>query len=496
MLALLDDRFTYLAANQAYVNAFDKNLEELIGHNVIDVFGEEFFNVSIKPHAVSCLAGNEISYQSWFEFPSYGKRFMDITYFPYRDSDNKVQGFVVRGRNMTEQKLAEEEKAKLEEQLLQSQKMEAIGQLTGGIAHDFNNILQTIVGYAHIIKKEVTEDSNVMSHITQVLKSSEKAQYLTQSLLAFSRKQIMNPKANNLNGLIQREGKLLRRLIGEDIDLKTELSDEDLIIYADFAQIEQVLMNFATNARDAMPRGGKLLIKTNQVELDNEFIQSHGYGKAGNYAHLIVSDTGVGMDEETRQNVFNPFFTTKEVDKGTGLGLSVTYGIIKQHSGYIDVESKEGEGTTFNIYLPITEKEIKAKKAVESQTISKGTETILVIEDNEDVRKLLSVVLEKSGYTVIEAVDGEDGFKKFNDNNEKLDLIISDLVMPKMDGEKVHEEVSKIRPEMKILFISGFTSDSDKVKNIIEKGYHYLLKPVMPDNLLKEVRGILDIDKG
>jgi len=384
---------------------------------------------------------------------------------------------------------------KLEEQLLQSQKMESIGTLAGGIAHDFNNILTAIIGYASVMKMKMPEDDPFRTYLEHILTSSERAAVLTQSLLAFSRKQISNPEPVNLNEIIRKAEKFLSRVIGEDIELKMTLSDNGLTVMADTGQIEQVLMNLATNARDAMPKGGTLIIETGVTELDVDFLKIHEYGKPGMYAVITVTDTGHGMDENTRQRIFEPFFTTKEVGKGTGLGLSMVYGIIKQHNGYINCYSESGKGTTFKIYLPLFESKPVSKTVTEGAAVAVptgGTETILLAEDEESVRRLMKEVLEEDGYKVIEAADGEEAVNKFMENKDRIDILLLDVVMPKMNGREAYERIKRIKPDIKLLMASGYPADFISQKGIIEEGLNFIVKPMSPTKLLKKVRDTLD----
>ena len=344
--------------------------------------------------------------------------------------------------DITDQKLAEVEREKLQSQLLQSQKMESIGQLAGGIAHDFNNMLAAIVGYGNLIHMHMKDDDPSRVHIEQVLTAAERAASLTQSLLAFSRKQVINPKDMDLNDAIRKVEKLLSRIIGEDIALTTSLHNEALTIYADASQIEQILMNLATNARDAMPKGGRLIIGTERVVLDDEYVRRHGYGSPGVYAVLSVNDSGEGMDERTRQKIFEPFFTTKELGRGTGLGLAIVYGIVKQNNGYINVYSEVGTGTTFKIYFPFVGAPTgEDRHPGAQQPLRRGTETILLAEDNETVRLLNRNVLQEFGYTVIEAVDGKEALQKFREHRDRISLFILDVIMPKKNGKEVFEEM-------------------------------------------------------
>jgi len=395
-----------------------------------------------------------------------------------------LAGIIVR-------KQGEDEKEKLNSQLLQAQKMEAIGQLAGGIAHDFNNILTAMIGYAHIIKMKMKEDDPLRNYADQILSLSDKAANLTQSLLSFSRKRIMNPEPVTLNEVIKRIDHLLSRIIGEDIKLQTVLSEEDLIVMADSGQIEQVLMNLATNARDAMPKGGLLTIVTETLDIDEEFIKEHGFGKEGEYALISLTDTGAGMDRETREKIFEPFFTTKEVGKGTGLGLSMVYGIIKQHEGYINVYSEPGRGTTFRIYLPLIEAKVEEIKPEVIEPVERGTETVLLAEDEDAIREFIKKLLGEYGYKVITAASGQEAINEFKAHKDKIQLALLDVIMPNKNGKEAYEEIKKIRPDIKVLFMSGYPADIIHKHDIIEKGFAYIEKPASPTKLLRKIREVL-----
>jgi two-component system cell cycle sensor histidine kinase/response regulator CckA len=380
----------------------------------------------------------------------------------------------------------------LEEQLLQSQKMEAVGLLAGGVAHDFNNILTAIIGYGSVAKMRLPAGDPIVSYLDNILASSERAANLTNSLLAFSRKQVIRPRPVYANGIITKVGKLLARLIGEDVELNLELAGRDMTILADVGQIEQVLMNLATNGRDAMPSGGILTITTERIKLDQDFVALSGFGVPGEYAMITVADTGMGMDERTRERIFEPFFTTKKMGKGTGLGLSIVYGIIKQHEGHITVDSEPGMGTLFTIYLPLVPEDAEKAPVSAPETGRGGSETVLVAEDDEAVRNLIVILLSEGGYTVVSAVDGEDAVRKFMENRKEVRLLVLDVIMPKKNGIEAYEEIRAIKPDIKVLYMSGYTADVFEKKNIPEKSLNLITKPVSPTELLNKVRTTLD----
>ena len=385
-----------------------------------------------------------------------------------------------------------EEKKSLQAQLLHAQKMEAVGTLAGGIAHDFNNILTAIIGYGNVMRMRLKGDDPHREYLDQILSASERAANLTRSLLAFSRKQVINTRPVNLNEIIRIIQKLLARLIGEDIELRVALSESDPVVMADSGQLEQVLMNLATNARDAMPGGGCFAVTTEVVTVDEQYASLHGYGEAGRYAVITVSDTGVGMAEETRARIFEPFFTTKEMGKGTGLGLSIVYGIVKAQRGYVNCYSEPGKGTTFKIYLPLTSAAVGAESASKAVTPRGGGETVLVAEDSEEVRRLTTTVLSDFGYSVIEAVDGEDAVNKFLENRDAVSLLLFDIIMPKKNGKDAYEEIRAIRPDIKVIFTSGYTADIIHQRGFIDEGLTLLTKPLSPRDLLAKIHEVIE----
>lgn len=381
---------------------------------------------------------------------------------------------------------------KLEAQLLQSQKMEAIGQFAGGIAHDFNNLLTAIIGYGHLLQHESSKDARLSAYAGHILSAAERAAILTNDLLTFSRKQIVNFQPASLNTIIKRIESLLLRVIGEDIELSTVLIDNDLAIMADTTQIDQILMNLVTNAQDAMPRGGVLIIRTDRMEINGEFIKAHGYGNPGSYALLSVEDTGIGMNEEIVNKIYEPFFTTKEIGKGTGLGLAMVYGIVKQHNGYIDVYSEPGKGTTVKILFPLIQATTNELASDDVLQIKGGTETILIGEDDPRVRNLLKEILLNAGYRIFEAVDGNDAIAVFDKNKDNIHLLILDVIMPKKNGNEVYEEIKKIKPDIKAIFVSGYSENIISKKGILKVGMNFISKPIVPDELLIKVRSVLD----
>lgn len=380
----------------------------------------------------------------------------------------------------------------LEEQLLHSQKMESLGVFAGGIAHDFNNILTVIMGYSNVAQIQVPQDSPIKRYLNEIENAARRASKLTQDLLSFSKRQIIKLAVVDINHIVTNMEGMFSRIIGEDIDLKVNLHHRELFIKADVHHIEQVLMNLVTNARDAMPNGGHLLIETDLVELSQEYANTHLLENAGFYAMLSVADTGHGMDEATRQRIFDPFFTTKLAEKGTGLGLAIVYGIIKQHGGHINCYSEPNKGSTFKIYLPIVEKVELAKEVTVEKEVTGGSERILLAEDDDSVRGFIKQLLEQYGYKIIEASNGEEAVRAYRDTREPIDLFITDVIMPKLNGKEAYEEIKKLRPDLKVLFMSGYTANIIHKKGILDESLEFIMKPIVPAELLKKIRQILD----
>ena len=381
-----------------------------------------------------------------------------------------------------------------EKQLLQSQKLEAVGRLAGGISHDFNNLLTVILGYSDIMKRNLPEDHPLRRNVEEIVRASERAASLTRQLLAFSRKQVMQPKVFDLNTVVTDLEKMLRRMIGEDIELRVSLQDELGNIKADPVQLEQVIMNLVVNARDAMPKGGKLSIETTNVDLDEAYARDHVSVVPGDYVMLAISDTGCGMNEETSQHIFEPFFTTKEQGKGTGLGLSMVYGIVRQSGGNIWVYSEEGRGTTFKIYFPRVMAHAEERKRISGALDGpRGSETILLVEDAELVRNLARQVLEGAGYRVLEAASAEAAIALCERiNGDRIDLLLTDVIMPGMSGNEMSHVLLKKHPGMPVLYMSGYTDEAIVQHGVLEAGINFLQKPFTPAALALKVREVLD----
>ena len=399
------------------------------------------------------------------------------------------------GIDITQRKQVEEKMASLREQLGQSQKMEAIGRLAGGIAHDFNNLLTVIKGYSQIFRIDLKESDLQRKNVEQIIKATDRAAVLIRQLLAFSRRQILEMKVLDLNFVLRDLEKMLRRVISEDIELTIHLTDDLGRVKTDPGQIEQVVMNLAVNAKDAMPNGGRLTIETANVDLDDAYAHSHIDVTPGRYVMLSVSDNGVGMSPEVKERVFEPFFTTKERDKGTGLGLSTVYGIVKQSEGNVWVYSEPGKGTTFKIYLPRVEEALEdLEKKVVTEELPHGSETILVVEDEERVRQLAVYLLENLGYKVLQACDGDDALRICEKHGDPIPLMLTDVVMPKMNGRASYERLITLHPEMKVLYMSGYTEDAILHHGVLEQKINYIQKPFALERLAGKVRQVLDKD--
>lgn len=430
-----------------------------------------------------------------------GKTPVYISQYRFRSKDGSYKWILDRGKVITRTDDGKPlrvigihtditERKHLESQLLQSQKMEAVGTLAGGVAHDFNNLLSAIMGYASLLQMKMDKHDPLYSYAAHILTSSEKAANLTQSLLAFSRKQVIDLKPVALNDTVDKLHKLLERLIPEDVDFKVDKIDERLIVMADVGQLDQVIMNLVTNARDAMPRGGRLTIRIDRAAANSRFMTTNKSVDLSDHALIEISDTGIGMDKKTIEKIFEPFYTTKELGRGTGLGLSIVYGIIKQHNGYIDVRSQPGEGSVFSVYLPLVWMEPEDDRDI-SQIVG-GIETILIAEDNKELCQLSTRVLRDHGYSVLAAMDGSAAVDMFRQHSSEIALIILDVVMPRMNGKEAYEAIRKIDPSAKVIFTSGYTDDIIVERGVENEQYDFLNKPLTPATLLKKIREVLD----
>ena len=409
---------------------------------------------------------------------------------PIKDETGAVAYVEVFAEDITERRT-------LERQLRMAQKMEAVGRLSGGIAHDFNNLLGVIIGYSQVLKRTLGSEHASFEHAQEIEKAGQRAVSLTRQLLAFSRQQVLEPVVLNLNTLVSDMEKMLPRLIGEDIALKLDLDASLSQVKADPSQIEQVLMNLAVNARDAMPDGGKLLVQTANVNLDTAYTHNHPGSRPGSYVMLRVTDTGTGIDPEIQSQIFEPFFTTKDRDKGTGLGLATVYGVVKQSGGYIAVDSEKGKGASFSVYLPRLEQPvahpIAASPAAPANT--RGTETILLVEDAEPLRKLAEMFLKESGYRILSAADGQQALQVARQHFGPIALLLTDVVMPGMNGRVLGERLAPSQPGMKVLYMSGYTDSFIAGHGVLEPGTQLLHKPFTQEALTRKVREILDANR-
>lgn len=483
----VDQRGIITTFNQAAERIFGYSKDEVIGQNVRMLMTDrdakahdEHIQTYLQTGIAKVIGTSravEGRRKDGSEFPVE----LSVTEFTI-DSNRYFTGII---RDMSE-------KRKLEEQLRQAQKMEAVGQLAGGIAHDFNNMLTVISGYSQILLSSLDDEDPLRDSVKPIFEAGERAASLTRQLLAFSRQSVLEPKILDLNAEIQHLEKMLRRLIGEDVILSSSLDPNIDPILVDPGQLSQVIINIAVNARDAMPKGGKLTIGTRNVELDAEYVSTHAEIRPGRYVMLTISDTGVGMPASIKSRIFDPFFTTKGVGHGTGLGLAVVHGIVKQSGGDIDVYSEPGVGTTFKVYLPaVRSKEEKLSVALDEAKVY-GNETVLIVEDEESVRHLATLILQSHGYQVLSATDGEDALHVLEGFEGTIDVLVTDVVMPNMDGRDLAERLRKMIPDLKVLYVSGYTDDAVVRHGLLQKEVAFLQKPYSSVSLTRKVRQVLD----
>lgn len=472
--------------------AWNPGAETMYGYTATEVFGRDA-RFLLPPEAIDEVAGNverarnsESATYETVRMRKDGKHIdVALTVSPIFDAERQVVGVSAIARDITERR-------RLEDQLRHSQKMEAVGRLAGGVAHDFNNLLSIIVGYTYLIQSSIGEGESLRSAADQIMSAAEKAGSLTRQLLAFSRKQVMRPEILDLNDITSALGRMVGRLVGEDVDVRVVQGQHLRNIKADPTQVEQVIMNLVVNARDAMPNGGKLTLETANVHFDEEDARHHGI-TAGDYVMLAVSDTGVGMDEATRTHMFEPFFTTKEAGKGTGLGLATVYGIVSQSNGYIWVYSEPGEGTTFKIYFPAALGEAARLRGVRRPELTLcGSETLVLVEDEGHLRELLARVLRDKGYHVLTAATGPEALRLAAAHEGAIDLLLTDVVMPEMRGQQLAHELLQSHPRMAVMYMSGYTDNALIHSGSLPQGTAFLQKPFTPDIVLRRVREVLD----
>jgi PAS domain S-box-containing protein len=485
----------YTLANQAVAEAYGVPVEELLGRGDADFNPNEDEVEAFRRDDLEVMDALQDKFipEEVITDASGRVRWLQTIKRPIIAPDGRVTQMLGVATDITARKQAEEALHRSEEQLRQSQKMEAVGKLAGGVAHDFNNLLTAITGQCQLALRRCKQDNPLYRRLEVIDQAGERAASLTRQLLAFSRQQILQPKVLDLNRVVFEMNKMLQPLIGEDIDLFTKLMPDIGMVKADPGQLEQVLLNLAVNARDAMPRGGKLTIETAKVYLDDEYASRYVSVRPGWYVMLGVSDTGRGMDAQTQERIFEPFFTTKDIGKGTGLGLSTVYGIVKQSGGNVWVYSEVGQGTTFKVYLPCVESRAEVPGPGTDRGMSpQGTETVLLVEDDELVRDMAKEILLESGYQVLEAKHGPEALGVAEKYHGPIHLMLSDVVMPQMSGRELAERLALLRAEMKVLYMSGYTDDAIVHHGVLDEETAFIEKPFTPDGLARKVRAALN----
>ena len=481
-----------LDCNDVVLNKYEYTKDELINLPPGEICTKE----ERKKLAKYLIEENTENSPIFTHFTKSGKKII-VELHKSRVTYKNEPAILIIARDITRRKLAEDEKQIVQEQLFQSQKMEVVGKLAGGIAHDFNNLLTAIIGYSDLALKKINNDDKVYNDIKVIKDCGERAARLTKQLLGFSRKQIAEKKNIDLNNTIIELEKMLRRLISDKITMETNFQNSSCLIYADISQIEQVLVNLVVNARDAIEDYGKITISTTKESVSEKFIKQHQLDATKEYIMISVFDTGTGMSKEIQDKIFEPFFTTKDIGKGTGLGLSTVFGIVKRNNGTILVESEEGKGSEFKIYLPQNSTNIKDKEEKEivkknTDKFSNGNETILLVDDEETIRDFLSEILKEQGYKIIEASNGKEGLNKLNEYNDKIHLLISDVRMPIMSGPELAVEIRKVQTDIKALFISGNINTDFIKEQASNPNVHFLQKPFTFNAIISKVREILD----
>jgi PAS domain S-box-containing protein len=477
-IVLIGADYRYRFANEIYLQARRLRPEEILGHHMIDIVGREMFEELGRPQVDAAIRGETVESFEWTDFGRNEPHYLHVRVTPFREPDGTISSVVMTGRDITDIKRAEEEKEKLREQLNQAQKMESVGRLAGGVAHDFNNMLGVILGHTELALLKIEPGKPLHAELNEISKAAQRSADLTRQLLAFARKQTVSPKLIDLNETVEGALKMLRRLIGEEIDLAWLPGGNLGPVFIDPSQVDQILANLCVNARDAIAGMGKVTITTGNVSLDEAYCAEHTGLVAGEFILLAVSDDGCGMDSETLLHLFEPFFTTKQVGKGTGLGLATVYGVIKQNNGFIHVDSEPGHGTTFKIYLP--RHSPKAARRPEKQSTpapTPGGGTILLVEDEPSILEMTTLMLKGMGYTVIAARTPGEAIRLAREHPGWIDLLMTDVVMPEMNGRDLARNIMSIHPDIKRLYMSGYTANVIAHHGVLDKGVHFIQKP-------------------
>jgi signal transduction histidine kinase len=483
---VVDVDYRYVFVNETVAKQGQREKDELLGRTMMECYpgidGTPMFDVLRR-----CMKDRKHDrLENEFKFPDGSAGWFELRFVPV------PQGVCILSLDITGQKRAVATLAKTEEQLRQAQKMEAIGRLAGSVAHDFNNVLSVVLSYSDFILADLKPNDPLRADVEQIEAAGRRAADLTRQLLAFSRQQALQPVVLDANQILVGTEKMLRRLLGADVALTMLISHGVWKIKADAGQIEQVMLNLAVNARDAMPTGGKLMIETKNVELDHEYARLHHEVVPGPYVMIAVTDTGVGMDKATQARVFEPFFTTKDTGRGTGLGLATVFGIVKQSGGHIWLYSEPGKGTTFKVYFPRAEGEVARPPTTNVPTSKRGNETVLLVEDDDQVRAVAVGILRRHGYRVLEAPNAGEAFMISEEHSATIHLLLTDVVLPRISGRQLAERLVAQRPKMRVLYMSGYTDDAVLQHGILESNVAYLQKPLTPDALARKVREVLD----